>query len=200
MWKDKKPILLLSTHAKPIVSEGEEIPIVPHRNGEDWPMIKTSPIHLEYTNNMQGVDVADHIWSNYSCQVRTHKWWHHVFYFLLDLSITNIYVMYLDLWKKHPICDHPLTHLQFLNEMCKFLTQKWPSEEEIGILELSYGPGIHVPTYTKIHSRCVVGRKWCQYYCCLCTCQFHCFYKGCWEKKHTLRNWGMFLYLFDIVK
>ena len=71
---DKKPVLLLSTHAKPIVSEGKEIPRVPCRNGEDRPMIKTSPIHSKYTNNMRGVDVVDHIWSNYSCQVRTHKW------------------------------------------------------------------------------------------------------------------------------
>jgi hypothetical protein len=35
VWKDKKPVLLLSTHAKPIVLEGEEIPRVPCRNGED---------------------------------------------------------------------------------------------------------------------------------------------------------------------
>jgi hypothetical protein len=74
VWKDKKSVLLLSTHAKPIVLEGEETPTVPCRNGEYQPDIKTSPIHLEYTNNMRGVDVADHVQSNYSCQVRTHKW------------------------------------------------------------------------------------------------------------------------------
>jgi hypothetical protein len=124
VWKDKKPVLLLSTHAKPIVSEGEEIPRVPRRNGEDRPMMKTSPVHLEYTNNMRGVDIADHIRSNYSCQVRTHKWWHCVIFFLLDLTSINMYVIYLDLWKKHPTGDRPLTHLQFLNEMCKALTQK----------------------------------------------------------------------------
>jgi hypothetical protein len=43
VWKNKKPVLLLSTHAKPIVSEREEIPTMPRRNGEDRPLIKTSP-------------------------------------------------------------------------------------------------------------------------------------------------------------
>ena len=53
VWKDKKSVLLLSTHAKPIVSEGEETPIVPCRNGKDWLLIKTLHVHLEYTKNMR---------------------------------------------------------------------------------------------------------------------------------------------------
>jgi hypothetical protein len=61
VWKDKKSVLLLSTHAKPVPSEAEEIPTVPRRNGAERPDIKTSPVHLEYTTNMRGVDVADHI-------------------------------------------------------------------------------------------------------------------------------------------
>jgi hypothetical protein len=150
VWKDKKSVLLLSTHAKPIVSRGEEIPTVPRRNGEDRPLIKTSPVHLEYTNHMCGVDVVDHVRSNYSCQVRTHKWWHRIFFFLLDLTCTKMYVMYLDLWKKHPTSDRLLTHLQFLNEMCKSLTQNWPGEDNIGIMELPYAPRIHVQTFTKV--------------------------------------------------
>jgi hypothetical protein len=188
VWKDKKSILLLSTHAKPIVTEGEEIPTISRRNGEDRPLIKTSPVYLEYTNNMRRVDVADHVRSNYSCQVRTHKWWHRVFFFLLDLTTTNMYVMYMDLWKVHGYGGHPLTHLQFLNEMCKSLTQNWHGEDDIGVLELPYAPRIHVPTFTLVRRRCVVCKERCQYYCYLCNCEFHCFYKDCWEKKHTPRH------------
>jgi hypothetical protein len=163
VWKDKKSVLLLSTHAKPVPSEGEEIPTIPRRNGAERPDIKTSPVHLEYTTNMRGVDVADHIRSNYSSQVRTHKWWHQVFFFLLDLSTTNMYVMYKDLWKKHPTSDHPLTHLQFMNGMCKALIQNWPGQDENHILELPHIPHIHVPTYTKVHRRCVLCKERCQY-------------------------------------
>jgi hypothetical protein len=122
-------------------------------------MIKTSLEHLEYTNNMRGVDVANHVRSNYSCQVSTHKWWHRVFFFLLDLTTTNMYVMYLDLWKKHGSGDRPLIHLQFLNKMCKSLTQNWHGEEDIGILELPYAPPIHVPTFTTMRRRCATCKE-----------------------------------------
>jgi hypothetical protein len=166
--KRQEIVLLLSTCAKPIVSKGEEIPTVPCRNGEDRPQIKTSLVHLEHTNNMCRVDVADHLRSNYSCQVRTYKWWHRVFFFLLDLTTTNMYVMYMDLWKIHGTGDHPLTHLQFLNEMCKSLTQNWHSEDGISVLELPYAPHIHVPTFTLVRRRCVVCKERCQYYFYLC--------------------------------
>jgi hypothetical protein len=74
IWKDKKSVLFISTHAKPIVLVGEESLAVACRNGENRPLINTSPVHLECTNNMWGVDVADHVRSNYSCLVRTRKW------------------------------------------------------------------------------------------------------------------------------
>jgi hypothetical protein len=67
-WTDKKTVRLLSTHARPVVVEGEERPTVPHRNGAIQEAIPTSPVHLEYTTHMRGVDVVDQLRSNYSCQ------------------------------------------------------------------------------------------------------------------------------------
>jgi hypothetical protein len=58
-WRDKKMVCLLSTHARPVVVEGEERPTVPRRNGAIREAIPTSPVHLEYTTYMRGVDVAD---------------------------------------------------------------------------------------------------------------------------------------------
>jgi hypothetical protein len=39
---------------------------------------------------MRGVDVSDQLQASYSYQVRSHKWWHRIFYFLLDMTIVNI--------------------------------------------------------------------------------------------------------------
>jgi hypothetical protein len=89
-WRDKKTVRLLSTHARPVVVEGEERPTVPCRKGAIREAIPTSPVHLEYTTHMRGVDVADQLLSNYSCQVRAHKWWHRIFYFLLDMLVVNM--------------------------------------------------------------------------------------------------------------
>jgi hypothetical protein len=52
---------------------GKERPTVPHHNGAIREGIPTSLVHLEYTTQMRGVDVADQLQSNYSCHVRTHK-------------------------------------------------------------------------------------------------------------------------------
>jgi hypothetical protein len=80
MWKDKKPVLLISTHAR-LVAFLCEIVEVPCRVGVVRKKIKTSPIHLEYTTYMRGVDVADHVWSNYTSMGRSHKWWHRLWDF-----------------------------------------------------------------------------------------------------------------------
>ena len=63
MWKDKKPVVIISSHAVPIQFP-YQYPIVsiPRRNGSIHEEILTSPMHLEYTTHMHGVDVADQLW------------------------------------------------------------------------------------------------------------------------------------------
>ena len=50
-----KPSAFDSIHSKPVVSKDEVVPSVPRRNGEERPMIETSPLHLEYTTSMRSV-------------------------------------------------------------------------------------------------------------------------------------------------
>lgn len=59
LWKDKKPVLLLSTYAIPIGYPCMLVPTMPRRNGADWEDVMTSPIDLKYTMHMRGIDVAD---------------------------------------------------------------------------------------------------------------------------------------------
>jgi hypothetical protein len=61
MWKDKCPVLLISTHANPIGFPCVPHDEVPHRNGTIREQIPTSPMLLEYTTFMRGVDVADQL-------------------------------------------------------------------------------------------------------------------------------------------
>jgi hypothetical protein len=68
---------------------------MPRRNGAIRKPILTSPMHLEYTTHMKGVDVVDQLWASYNSQTWSHKWWHRIFYFLLDMTIVNLYILYL---------------------------------------------------------------------------------------------------------
>ena len=74
MWKDKCPVLLLSTHATPIWARCEVRNTVPRRCGAIWEEVFTSLVLVEYTKHMRGVDVADQLYASYSNQIRSHKW------------------------------------------------------------------------------------------------------------------------------
>ena len=68
IWKDKKPVLLLSTHAMPIKAPCEKVVVsVPRCNGTVRKLIQTSSVLKEYTTHMRGVDVADQLHASYNC-------------------------------------------------------------------------------------------------------------------------------------
>jgi hypothetical protein len=73
LWKDKKPVLLLSTSTIPTGFPYVSVDTVPRRNGAVHEAIPTSPMHVEYTTHMRGVDVADQLWASYSIQNQSHK-------------------------------------------------------------------------------------------------------------------------------
>jgi hypothetical protein len=129
MWKDKRPVILISTHAVPVqppCTHPDLLVKVPRRNGAVRDAIHTSPIHFEYTNCMRGVDVADQLRASYSCQTRSHKWWHRVLFFLIDTTVVNMYIIYLSLLRRQRVPSRPMTHLQFKTQLCHALLQNWP--------------------------------------------------------------------------
>ena len=80
MWKDKKLVLLICTH----VFSTELLAIqflvsIPLCDGDSWNYIITSSMYYKYTTHMSGVDVVDQLQASYSCQSRSHNWWHTVF-------------------------------------------------------------------------------------------------------------------------
>jgi len=72
MWMDRKPVLLLSTSALPLLFPCEVVE-VPRRVGRQIYKVKISLVHLEYTTYMWSVDMVDQLWGSYSCQVHSHK-------------------------------------------------------------------------------------------------------------------------------
>lgn len=96
VWKDKQPVVLLSTHAESIPQPGER-PFVWRKIGGKNKKVRIGPMHLQYTRNMRGVDIADQLRTVYSSLTRSHKWWHHLFFYLLGTTVCNTWIIHSDL-------------------------------------------------------------------------------------------------------
>lgn len=110
VWMDKKSVLMASTSAPPIAPLGAST-TVPRFVGTLHINNPTSPIHLEYTTYMRGVDVGDELCGTYSTLPKTHKWWHCLFFFLLDTSMVSAWLIHCAFAKDTNVAA--LTHLEF---------------------------------------------------------------------------------------
>ena len=115
LWKDKKSVSLIFIHSRPMAFPCE-ICEVPCRDGATKKKVKTSPVHLEYTTMMRGVDVTNHLRGNYTSQVQSHKWWHRLFFFVLDTTMTNMWIIHKEVLKRK---GGKSNHSPILNSCCK---------------------------------------------------------------------------------
>jgi hypothetical protein len=157
LWKDKKPVLLLSTSAILIGFPCVPVDMVPRRNGTVREAIPTSPMHVEYTTHMRGVDVADQLRVSYSTQNRSHKWWHRIFFFLLDMTVVNMFIMYIAACKTSFVYPRkPVTHLQFRIELYRALLRNWEGRGTSTTCPPTRGTGVCFPVQTKLRNPYVV--------------------------------------------
>jgi hypothetical protein len=188
MWKDKRLVLILSTHARPIQFPCEfPILIVPCRNGPIREEVQTSLVHFEYTKHMCGVDVADQLRASYSCQNCSHKWWHRVFLFLIDMTIVNMCIMYLDECKNGEHPRTPMTHLQFQTTLCEHLLRGWKRRNRPAVAPSN---GYCFPVESTHRLPCVVCKDSSKRVLTMCwRCNKHmCFRKGCFVHYHENLN------------
>jgi hypothetical protein len=91
-WTDCKGVYFLSTGPDPVEAGLE----VPRRVGLAVTQVPTTPIQTCYTKNMRGVDVQDQLRTSYSSNIASKKWWHRLFFFCLDTTVTNTYILYTE--------------------------------------------------------------------------------------------------------
>jgi hypothetical protein len=122
-WVDKKPVILLSSHANPLPRDPLHPDTVPRTVCGRKIHVPTSPVHLAYTTWMRGVDVSDQLRGEYSCQVRSHKWWHRLFFFMVDTCRVNSWIIHKS-WCKSA-GKRPLDHLEFTMKLAEMLMENW---------------------------------------------------------------------------
>jgi hypothetical protein len=112
-WQDTKGVHFLSTHSDPVQRGGL---VVDRTSAGRKVKVPTSPIQVAYACNMRGVDTQDQVRAQYTTQMSTKKWWHRLFFFCLDASFTNAYLMYKNMCIV--VDKKPMDHYTFLLEVC----------------------------------------------------------------------------------
>ena len=107
LWKDRQEVRFLTSAHNPIV------PVTQTKRGVIFDTARNKYIRAtttktvlnvsyDYNFNMNGVDIADQLRSYYSCKLRSRKWWHSLFWWMVDTAICNAYVVY-----KHHVSSMP---------------------------------------------------------------------------------------------
>lgn len=91
VWQDTKEVLILSTAFHPKI--GNTFVSRTQKDGSSQ-SIKCPRAIQQYTKRMGGVDQFDQKKKTYSVGRRSKRWWLGIFYFLLDASITNAFILY----------------------------------------------------------------------------------------------------------
>lgn len=91
VWQDTKEVLLLTTafHPKVEVTTVQRTQKNGTREAVSCPMVVK-----EYTKRMGGVDRFDQVKGTYAVGRRSKRWWLRIFYFLVDASLTNSFILY----------------------------------------------------------------------------------------------------------
>ena len=90
-WMDKKQVNIISTCSQPIV---EEVSRRSKAVGQGRQNVTIPSAVLDYNKNMNDVDLADQYRAYYSVGRSGSKWWRYCFWFLVQTSIVNAYLLY----------------------------------------------------------------------------------------------------------
>ena len=96
-WRDetkKKPVIMLSTKGSANMVD------VPRRRTRVAPQAKPLVVHT-YNQHMNGVDIADQHSVYYSFLQKTVKWWRKLFFWLIETSVINSYILHNSILSKN---------------------------------------------------------------------------------------------------
>ena len=136
----------------------------------------SSPKHKQYVEYMRGMDMTDHLWLNYSCQLKCHKWWMKLFHFVVDQTAVNSYVCWT--WEVEDLGLQIMPHLAFKIALGKHLIQdaleaRWKRARPR--MPLVHRPSpTHGQSSLKLKRQCIVCGYPQRWYCAACGYKWMC--------------------------
>lgn len=198
-WRAKKkkaPVIIVSTECS------AQLVTVPSRYPGVAAQEKPTAVN-SYNHNMNGVDISDQYSVSYPFTRKTIKWWRKVFFWLLDASITNSYILYKELEQS------PKRHIAYRRSIVTALATQYissaPPRPRIGRPRKRAHPDSGDPERLngKLHlldkrqqRECVVcsnsgERHRTIYYCKTCLDSPSLCPGNCFERYHTLTNYRL---------
>lgn len=92
-WHDKRDVYVISSNLSPLAEDS----VVSRRNQQ---VSKPAVVEL-YNKHMGGVDLADQLRNYYSLGRSSCKWYRYLFWFLVDISICNSFILYNHYRREH---------------------------------------------------------------------------------------------------
>jgi hypothetical protein len=190
VWQDKRAVRFLSTCCD---AEGEDV-VERRRKKQEPLLLNCPPVVKLYSQAMGGVDKSDRMVRTYSVSRKSPKWWFRLFYYFIDMSVANSYILY----KNSP--NHSgLSELDYIKELALELIGTFSQEEKVqpGPQRESrraasiprFTSANHWPLKTKKRKRCQQckggkkkGRR--TYYTCE-SCGVHLCVDRCLKRFHT---------------
>lgn len=100
-WKDNKAVLLASNY------HGSEQTTVARRDQKGVQHDISCPtVVKDYNAFMGGVDHADQLRASYGLNRRSKKWWHRIFWGILEITFVNSYVVYCQVEEKISLLEY----------------------------------------------------------------------------------------------
>ena len=88
VWQDNRPVVVISTNSDPTVTTTVQWKM---RDGTSRSVSCPQSILL-YNKFMGGVDCNDQLWQYYSLRLKGRKYYKYIWWFLLDVAVTNAYI------------------------------------------------------------------------------------------------------------
>ena len=187
-WKDNKVVSMINTLSPPTSMTTVK------RKGKDGQSSQIPcPESIKlYNKFMGGVDLADARRKTYSCSRRAKKWWHRLFYYLLDVAVVDAFILHAE----SPHCAKK-TQKEFVLDLAEELMSSFNSRKRQAN---PLGDGLpaerfsqqHFPTKSKKCLQCRVcstssSRKRSLYQCTTCNPEdpVHLWVDPCFRIWHT---------------
>ena len=112
-WMDRKVVMVMSTNCQPSSSRS----VLRKRKDGSCVHVPCPESIISYNKLMGGVDHGDQLRGYYRCRSKSRKFYKYILYFLLNVAITNAFILMKNFTSSCPFKDFKSFRLQLVKEL-----------------------------------------------------------------------------------